>query len=67
MLLVEAEFLIDDRMSEELINMPKDQKIAKQLETIKKCLGIEDHTEEFNMFLEELIKKCRVKSAAEDI
>ena len=35
------------------------------MDTIKKCIGI-DSIEEMNLFIEELIKKCRVKNQDEE-
>jgi hypothetical protein len=38
------------------------EKISSRLEIIKKCLGIDDSIEEFNIFLKDFLKYCRFKN-----
>ncbi|KRX03875.1 hypothetical protein PPERSA_04753 [Pseudocohnilembus persalinus] len=64
LLIVEADFLIDDRMREQIEQIPEDQEITQRLDTIKKCLGIES-VDEMNMFFEDLILECRERTIEE--
>ncbi|KAL4463401.1 hypothetical protein ABPG72_011613 [Tetrahymena utriculariae] len=63
-ILEEADFLIDDKLREELEGSSDPEQIFQRLDCIKKCLYI-DSEDEMNLFFRELITKCRVKSSEE--
>ncbi|KAM3146339.1 hypothetical protein pb186bvf_001684 [Paramecium bursaria] len=56
----EVDFLIDDKLRETLQSAQDKEQIGIRLGVIKKCLNI-DSIEEMNMFIEQLIKECRIK------
>ncbi|EGR34385.1 hypothetical protein IMG5_013690 [Ichthyophthirius multifiliis] len=63
-ILDEADFLIDDKLREELEGKPEHENISQRLDCIKKCLYIES-TDEMNIFIKQLITTCRVKTLDE--
>jgi len=58
MVIEEADFLIDDKLREQLSEMTGPEQLSSKLEIIKKCLSI-DTIEEMNIFIEELMEKCK--------
>ena len=58
MVLEEVDYLVDDKLREQLSEMPEVEQLSSKLEIVKKCLGI-DSIEEINMFIEGIVENCR--------
>lgn len=65
-LLIEVDFLIDDKMRENLENAPVRQSLSDKLDVVKKCLNI-DSIDEMIMLIEQFVYHCRVKSTDENM
>jgi dynein regulatory complex protein 1 len=65
-LLVEVDFLVDDKMRENLENAPIKQSIQDKLDIVKKCLNI-DSIDEMIMLVEEFVYHCRIKPHDENM
>lgn len=65
-LVYEVDFLVDDKMRENLVESSSKNALQAKLDIVKKCLNI-DSIDEMIMFVEQFVFRCRVKPIEENM